>query len=78
MGTISGERKEEEEEGATLSSKLCGELQAALRNGRYWMVEAINYLNMLFLAGSREKIVSAMYRATALLICTKGTVDTTV
>ena len=36
MGTISGERKgEEEEEGAALSSKLCGELQAALRSGRY-------------------------------------------
>lgn len=29
--------------------------------------------DIVFLAGSREKIVSAMYRATALLICTKGT-----
>lgn len=45
MGTVHGERKkgkegEEEGEGpgAALSDKLCRELQAALRNGRYWMI----------------------------------------
>ena len=43
MGTDRKKRKEGEEEregpGTALSNKLCGELQAALKNGRNWMVE---------------------------------------
>ena len=49
MGTDHGERKkgeaEEEEEGTgtALSSRLCGELQAALKNGRYMYMYQIRY-----------------------------------
>lgn len=45
VGTDQGKGKKgkEEEEregpGTALSIKLCGELQAALKNGRYWTVE---------------------------------------
>ena len=43
IGTDRKKRKEGEEEregpGTALSNKLCGELQAALKNGRNWMVE---------------------------------------
>ena len=39
------------------------------------LVDLINVVFEIF-AGSREKIVSAMYRATALLICAKGTSTT--
>lgn len=43
MGTDrkKGKKGEEEREGpgTALSNKLCGELQAALKNGRYWTVE---------------------------------------
>ena len=34
-----GEEKEREGPGTALSNKLCGELRAALKNGRYWTVE---------------------------------------
>ena len=43
VGTDQGEEGEEQGEGpgSPLSNKLCEELQAALKNGRYWAVKLI-------------------------------------